>query len=218
MLWIQAWEELELVTSREAGPGTGALGISAHQASLAVAGGRQEGPAGAGCVEAAGGYGWAAHPEAGPNWPVCGQPRGAGRWLNFGWPGPGASSSLCTGPKTWPKGLVGVGQCEDYLVGAQGQEYSYGNHPCWSWGTVQTGPGPPRLPSPAGPGRPWVIGAAEPATRVKRCPGACGGPAVAPICPLLPELPEVEPGLARRGARQPQGPEGRPGGLGASSD
>ena len=67
MLWIQAWEELELVTSREAGPGTGALGISAHQASLAVAGGRQEGPAGAGCVEAAGGYGWAAHPKAGPN-------------------------------------------------------------------------------------------------------------------------------------------------------
>lgn len=87
MLWIRAWEELELVTSREAGPGTGRLGISAQRASLAVAGGRQEGPAGAGCVEAAGEYGWAAHPKAGPNWPVCGQPRGAGRWLNFGWPG-----------------------------------------------------------------------------------------------------------------------------------
>lgn len=199
-----------MVTSREAGPGTGGFGIAAQLESQALVGERQEALVGAGCVAAAEGYGWAFHPGAGPSWPVCGWPRGASGRLNPGWPVPGASSSPCTGSKTSPTGLVGVGQCGDYPAGAQGQANGCGSHPCWFWGRVQTGPGPPQPHSPVGHERPWVIGAGEPATRVERYPGASGGPAAAPICPQLRELPEVEPGLARLGARQPQGPEGHP--------
>lgn len=175
-----------MVTSREAGPGTGEFGIAAQPESLLVVGWRQGALAGAGCVVAAEGSGWAVHHETGPSWPMCEWPREASRRLTLGRPVPDASSSPCTGPKTLPTRLVGVGQCGDYYARAQGQADGCGSHLCWSWGRVQTGPGPPQPHSPVGPGRPWVIGAAEPATRVEKCLGASGGPAAAPICPQLP--------------------------------
>lgn len=176
-------DRLELVTSKEAEFGTGGSGISAQLMSLMVAGGRKGAQAGAGYVAAAGESDWAFHLEAGPSWPGCGWPRGASGRLNSGWLVPSASSSPCTEPKPSPSGQVGVGQLEDYPSGAQGQVGGFGSHPCWSLGRVQTGPGPLRLHSPAGPRRPWVTSEAEPAARVERYPGASGGLLPHPLAP-----------------------------------
>lgn len=215
---LEIWAEGKLVTSREAGPGTGEVGVSAQLESLVAAGGRLRGLVGVGNVVVAGEFGWAVHSEIGPSWPTYGWPRGASGTLNPGWLVPGASSSPCTGSKTVPTGLEGVGRCGDYAVGAQAQADDYGSHSYWSWGRVQISPDPQQPHNLARPERPWVTGAAKPATRVGRCYGASGGPVVAPIYPQLPQLPEVEPGLARLVARQPQGPEAHPRGLAASSD
>lgn len=191
----------------EVGPGTEA-GMSLWRI-LAVAGGRQEGPAGAGCVEQPGiRLGRSpGRPQLASVWTQ------GGRWVAKLWLSPGQAPvpAFAQGPKPGQERASGCrAVTEDYSVGAQGQESDSCRKPSLLvLGYSANRPRSPRPRSPEGARKTMGDRRSETRNQVEKCPERIRGALLLhPFAPLPPELPEVEPGLARARSQAAPRPRG----------